>query len=162
MLLDIKANCQHIYSKFMNDAQKQLITALGQYNMSATLFRNATSRMLGLNTTDMECLSLLSVKGIATPTELARYTGLTTGSTTAMLDRLEKAQLIIRKPNPADRRGVLIEVSKNLQEALRPTYANIQKVQNRLIGSYSDEELVLIAGFLNRFAQNVKDHTETL
>lgn len=162
MLLDIKDNCQYIYFKIMNDAQKQLITALGEYNLAATLFRNATSHMLGLNTTDMECLSLLGVKGIATPTELAHYTGLTTGSTTAMLDRLEKAKLITRKPNPNDRRGTLIEVSKNLQKTLRPTYADIQKVQNKLISSYSDAELAIIAGFLAQFAENVKTHAMKL
>ncbi|MDB5178649.1 MAG: hypothetical protein JWN01_592 [Patescibacteria group bacterium] len=46
-----------------------------------------------------------------------------------MLDRLEKANLITRKPNPKDGRGVLIEANKNLAETLGPTFAGIQKVQ---------------------------------
>jgi DNA-binding MarR family transcriptional regulator len=141
---------------------QQVIKGLGEYNLSTVLFRNAISRRLGLNTADMECLNLLSLKGISTPTELSRYTGLTTGSVTAMLDRLEKARLITRKPNPADRRGVHIEVSPNLSEIVRPAFAEMQQIQKRLIASYSDEELKTIADFLTRFSQNLKDYTESI
>lgn len=128
--------------------------------MCSVLLRNATSRKLGLNVADMECLDLLFLKGISTPTELARHTGLTTGSTTAMLDRLEKAKLIKRKPNPKDRRGVLIEVNQNLAEILRPMLAGIRKRQDELIASYTDKELETIADFLTRFAGNVKEYTK--
>ncbi|HTE21933.1 MAG TPA: MarR family transcriptional regulator [Candidatus Limnocylindria bacterium] len=146
----------------MNNLEKQVVISLGEYGSCSVLLRNATSRKLGLNIADIECLSLLFLKGISTPTELARYTGLTTGSTTAMLDRLEKAELIKRKPNPKDRRGLLIEVNKNLKETLGPTFAGIQKVQNELIASYSDEELQAIADFLSRFVSNVKGYTKLI
>lgn len=141
------------------DPKTQLITALGEYNMSSALLRNATSRKIGLNVADMECLDLLFARGISTPTELARHTGLTTGSTTAMLDRLERAGLVTRKPNPNDRRGVLIEPSKDFGKILRPLFADIRKVQDKLIASYTDQELAIIAGFLAHFAQNVRDYT---
>jgi len=144
------------------ELEKQVVIAAGEYNTSSALLRNATSRKLDLNTADMECLSLLFLKNISTPTELSRYTGLTTGSTTAMLNRLEKAKLITRKPNPNDGRGILIEVSENLSETLRPTFADIQKVQNKLIASYSAKELKTIADFLTRFARNVKAYTESV
>ena len=144
-----------------NTPKQQLITALGEHNISAALLRNTTSRKLGLNIADMECLNLLVLKGISTPTELARYTGLTTGSTTTMLDRLEKAGLISRQPNPNDRRGTLIKVNEHLADILRPTFAEVRKVQEKLIASYSDDELALIADFLTRFARNVKEYTQT-
>ena len=63
------------------------------------LFRHAIGEKLGVGVTDMECLGLIFLKGLATPSELALYTGLTSGSTTAMLDRLEKRNLIKRQPN---------------------------------------------------------------
>ena len=144
------------------DLAKQVVIAAGEYGSCAVLLRNVTSRKLGLNIADMECLSLLFLKGISNPTELAHYTGLTTGSTTAMLDRLERAKLIKRKPNPKDRRGVLIEVDKNLAKTLGPTFVGIQKVQNTLIAGYSEKELETIADFLTRFVKNVKDYTNML
>ena len=95
-----------------NDLAIKVFLAAREQGVSSVLFRNALGRTLGLNITESECLSLLSIKGISTPTEIARYTGLTTGSTTTMLDRLEKSGFIQRIPNPKDRRGVLIKIKK--------------------------------------------------
>ena len=86
------------------DLKKRALMAVRDYGVHLTLFRNAMNEWAGLNATDMECLRLLFLKGIATPSELARHTGLTSGATTTMLDRLEKAGLIERQPNPNDRR----------------------------------------------------------
>ena len=130
--------------------------------VSSVLFRNAISRKLGLSVTDSDCLSFLSIKGVATPTELARYTGLTTGSATAMLDRLEKAKFITRKPNPEDRRGVLVEINKQWREAAGPLVAGVQEAHGELIARYSSEELKTIADFLTRFTENVKRQTEKI
>ena len=139
------------------DLEKQVIISARDYGISSVLFRNAIGRKLGLNIADMECLSLLLIRGFSTPTELARYTGLTTGSTTAMLDRLEKAKFIKRKPNPTDRRGVLIEVTKKTAETFGPMVAGVQKALNELVASYSAKELAPIADFLSRSTKNVKD-----
>src|SRR5690606_25121067 len=145
-----------------SDVQFKLVQGLGQYNISLTLLRNANRRKLDLNIADMECLDLLFYKNISSPTELARYTGLTTGSTTAMLDRLEKAGLIRRKLNPEDRRGILIEVSENTSSIFRNLMKDIRHIQIELFNSYSDEELEIVAGFLNKFSQNIKDYTAKL
>lgn len=144
------------------DLEMQVIIAARENGISSVLFRNAIGRKLGLNSTDSECLSLLSIKGISTPTELARYTGLTSGSTTAMLDRLEKAEFIRRKPNPQDRRGVLIEINKKWTETVGPMVAGSQKAQGELIASYSDKELETIADFLTRFTKNVIESTRMI
>jgi DNA-binding MarR family transcriptional regulator len=141
------------------DLEKQVFIAARDQGISSVLFRNAIGRKLGLNVADNECLSFLSIKGTSTPTELARYTGLTTGSTTAMLDRLEKAGFIRRAPNPNDRRGVLIEVNKKWAETARPLVMGIQKAHKELLASYSKEELTVIADFLTRFTDNVKKST---
>jgi len=144
------------------DLQRRVIIAARDYGISTVLFRNATGRKLGLNIADTECFSLLQLKGISTPTELARYTGLTTGSATAMLDRLEKAELITRKPNPKDRRGVLIEINRQNTGAVGPMVASAQKSLHELVESYSDRELEIIADFLTRFTTNVTEYTSSL
>lgn len=139
--------------------EEQVFAAARENGISSVLFRNAIARKLGLNIADYECLSLISIKGVSSPTELSRYTGLTTGSTTAMLDRLEKAGFIRRKPNPEDRRGVLIEITKKWMTTARPMVAGVQKAHRELIASYSDEELETIADFLTRFTKNVTEQT---
>ena len=133
------------------DLKKRALMAVREYGIHLTLFRNAMSEWAGLNVTDMECLRLLFLKGIATPSELARHTGLTSGATTAMLDRLEKAGLIERRPNPDDRRGTLITPAKSGAEKAASWFESARKAQDELISSYSESELEIIADVFERF-----------
>lgn len=111
------------------------------------------SEWAGLNVTDLECLRLLFLKSVATPSELARHTGLTSGAATAMLDRLEKAGLIERRPNPEDRRGTLIAPSKSGAEIVASWFESARKAQEELISSYSERELDLIGEVFEQFTK---------
>jgi DNA-binding MarR family transcriptional regulator len=133
--------------------KKRALMAVRDYGINLTQFRNAISEWAGLNVTDLECLRLLFVKGIATPTELARHTGLTSGATTAMLDRLEKAGLIERRPNPDDRRGTLIAPAKMGAEKAASWFESARKAQDELISSYSESELEIISDVFERFTK---------
>jgi len=144
------------------ELEKQVFMAARDQGIGSVLFRNAIARRLGLNATDSECLSFLGIKGTSTPTELARYTGLTSGSTTAMLDRLERAGYIQRLPNPNDRRGTLIDIAPRYRELSMPLVAGVQKAHKELLAGYSEEELALIADFLTRFTKNVADQTDII
>ena len=135
------------------DLKKQALMAVRDYGVNLTQFRNAMSEWAGLNITDMECLRLLFQKGIATPSELSRYTGLTSGATTAMLDRLEKAGLIERRPNPDDRRGTLITPAKSAAEKAASWFESARKAQDELISSYSEKELEIISDVFERFTK---------
>ena len=140
--------------------QQQVMMAVRDQSIASVIFRNTIARKLGLNITESECLSYLGMKGTATPTELAHYTGLTTGSTTAMLDRLEKADYLRRKPNPNDRRGVIVETTEKWQKQAQPLVTGAVKAHADLIAEYSDDELKAIADFLARFSQNVHNQTK--
>lgn len=144
------------------DLEKQVMMAARDQGVNSVLFRNATGRKLGVNATDNECLSFLTIKGFATPSELARYTGLSTGSTTAMLDRLEKAGYITRKPNPNDRRGTLIAINKKWTDAAGPLVMGMQKAHKELLARYTDDELCVIADFLSAFADNIRNQTTAI
>ena len=138
------------------------MNAVRDYGVQLTMFRNAMNEWVGLNATDMECLRLLFLKGVSTPTELARHTGLTSGATTAMLDRLEKAGLIERRPNPDDRRGTLIVPAKSSAEKAASWFELARKAQGELISSYSDKELEIIADVFERFTKLWEQEREKL
>lgn len=133
--------------------KQRTLNAVRDYGVNLTLFRNAVSEWAGLNTTDMECLRLLFLKGVSTPSQLARHTGLTSGATTAMLDRLEKAGLIERQPNPEDRRGTLIIAAKTAAEKAASWFESARQAQDELVSSYSENELEIIADVFERFAK---------
>ena len=133
--------------------KKRAAIAVMEYGVRLTLFRNAMSEWAGLNTTDMECLRLLFLKGTATPSELSRQTGLTSGATTAMLDRLQKAGLIARRPNPNDRRGTLITPVESASDRMASWFKSARSAQDELLSSYSKEELEIISEVFERFAR---------
>jgi DNA-binding MarR family transcriptional regulator len=135
------------------DLKKRALMAVRDYGIHLTLFQNAMGDRLDLNVTDMQCLRLLFIKGIATPSELARHTGLTSGATTAMLDRLEKVGLIERRPNPDDRRGTLVSPGKSAAEKVASGFESARKAQAELISSYSEEELKIISDVFERFTK---------
>lgn len=139
------------------ELEKRALTAVRDYGVNLTHFRHTMSEWAGFNATDMECLRFLFQKGMASPTELAKFTGLTSGATTAMLDRLEKAGFIERRPNPNDRRGTLITPQNSSAERMAAWFASARKAQEELIASYSESELALIADVFERFAKLWQD-----
>jgi DNA-binding MarR family transcriptional regulator len=134
------------------DLVQQVNKKAREYGISTVLFRHAVGELLGVNVTDMECLAHIFFNGLATPSELSRYAGLTSGATTAMLDRLEQAQLIERRPNPQDRRGTLIVLSNERTRELSAIFASARKAVDELASSYDEKELELISNYLGRLA----------
>jgi DNA-binding MarR family transcriptional regulator len=141
---------------------KQVVMGAREYGIVTVLFRHAAGKILGVNVTDMECLALVFFKGLATPSQLSEYTGLTSGATTAMLDRLEKAGLIERRPNPRDRRGTLIVIVKEAAEKVGPLFEPLRKEQDALVSSYSEKELELLSEFFRRSVSMWEQGRETL
>ncbi|MBV6396148.1 MAG: HTH-type transcriptional regulator MhqR [Anaerolineales bacterium] len=135
------------------ELKNRALAAVRDYGVQLALFRNAVSESAGLNVTDTDCLRLLFLKGNATPSEIAKYTGLTSGATTAMLDRLEKAGLIDRRPNPNDRRGFLIAPAKGSGEKMASWFASARKAQDEMISSYTAAELEIISDVFERFTK---------
>jgi len=141
------------------ELEREVLMAARDNGIASVLFRNAMGRRLGLGLTEYECLSFLTIKGPSSPTALARYTGLTTGSVTAMLDRLEALGFVARHPNPDDRRGILVDVDPRYQAAAGPLVADVQREHRELLASYTESELALITDFLKRFTENVTKAT---
>jgi DNA-binding MarR family transcriptional regulator len=87
-------------------------------------------RRFGLSIADFDVLNTLrrvSDQHGSKPTDMARSSLITTGAMTSRLDRLERAGLIRRTPDPADRRGVLVHLtpqgSKVARQALHELIA---------------------------------------
>mgnify|MGYP000869338872 FL=1 len=139
--------------RMSTELEIRALNAISDYGLQITLFRNAMDVWAGHNATDMECLRLLFLEGVSTPSRIARHTGLTSGATTAMLDRLEKDGLIERRPNPEDRRGTLIVPSKSSGERAASWFAPARRAQAELIAQFSEKELAIIADAFERFAK---------
>jgi DNA-binding MarR family transcriptional regulator len=134
--------------------KQQLVhtVVLGQRenNIGAVLFHQAVGQRLGINVSDMKCLDLIVLRGAASPSQLAQLTGLTSGSTTAMLDRLEARKLITRLPNPVDRRGTVVELTKYAQRTLPRLFGSLAHAMERLTATYTEDELSVLLDFFSK------------
>jgi DNA-binding MarR family transcriptional regulator len=115
-----------------------------------SLFSHAVGERVGMHQTDIETMDLLNTLGPMTAGELAARAGLTSGATTRLIDRLERAGYVRRRHDPADRRRVIVEpVLENLGEVAR-LFEPLAEGMTRLWSTYSDEELDVIIDFVRR------------
>src|SRR5690348_5656132 len=135
------------------DLKRKVIRGAREYGFGSVLFRHVIGERLGVNATDMECLGILLFKGLTSPSELAHYTGLSSGATTAMLDRLEKSGLVRRQPNPHDRRGIRIEIVPEAIKKIAPLFGPARLAQSELLARYAPHELALIADYFKQSMQ---------
>src|SRR5262249_28500718 len=65
-------------------------TAMRRTGSLMQLMGQAAADRIGINSTDLNCLNILSFRGQMTAGDLAKATGLTTASITGVIDRLEE------------------------------------------------------------------------
>ena len=82
------------------------------------------------------------------PGALAASMMLSTGGTTARLDRLEKAGLIQRRPSPTDRRGVLVALTPQGQEIVDGAVAAGLARQQSLLAHLAPADQARLADLL--------------
>lgn len=138
--------------------------AMRAYQASVDDFDRETARVLGINETDLRCLeTLLQEVPEATPRQLADRLGLTTGSVTTMLDRLEKAGYLTRSPHPGDRRKLIVRATEAARQRAGELMAPlIAEGNEHLLSRYSPEELDLITEFLVSVRDLQEAHVQRL
>ena len=82
--------------------------------------------------------------------ELAKMTELSSGAMTNRLDRLEKAGLVERLPDPNDRRGVLVGLTKAGQEAWRKSTGAVAAREALIAGALTKREKEQLNALLRR------------
>src|SRR5215470_1469581 len=70
----------------------------------------------GINRTDLRALDLIGQAGVISPTALAVALGMSTGATSAVLDRLEAAGYASREPDPGHRRRTLVRQTPRAEQ----------------------------------------------
>jgi len=118
----------------------------------------AAAARLGVSRTDFRCLDVLSGGTLMTPGHLATELGLSTGATTALLDRLEKGGFVNRERDPKDRRRVFIKVSQRAVDEVWPIFRDLVTEATRLLGQFRHDELETILRFLERHRSVIREH----
>lgn len=132
------------------DLMARLLDALRRNGAWSISMSQAAAERIGVNTTDLHCLNLLS-DGPMTAGELARRAGITTASVTGVIDRLEAAGYVRRERDDSDRRKVTVtlQVQRAAQD-VAPVFRPFVQAWRGAMDDYTDEQLELIATFLSR------------
>ena len=113
---------------------------------------HAASQRLGLGGTDAHFLTLLEIYGPLTPGRLAALTGLTTGSVTGVIDRLERAGFVGRERDVMDRRKVrVVAIQEAIARLAAERHDRIDLLDDAL-HRRDTGELAVIARFLTEIA----------
>lgn len=144
------------------DLLRQLDETLRKVGAQSVLMSDTVARLVGLNSTDLECLDLLYLSGPITAGRLAGHTGLTTGAITAVIDRLEGEGFVRRLRDPGDRRRVLVAVSARSVGRIEPLYRRLAARSAALNAEYDDRQLTVIVEYLSRSLALVADHVTWL
>ncbi|HSX07017.1 MAG TPA: helix-turn-helix domain-containing protein [Candidatus Saccharimonadia bacterium] len=90
----------------------ELTAAIRQEMRLALAWNDTAAAFAGLHPTDATILFFLYEHGSATAAQVGVVAGLTTGATTAALNRLERANFIYREVDERDRRRVIIRTKQ--------------------------------------------------
>ena len=101
-----------------------------------------------LSRTAASVLSWLNREGPRRITELAAHQSVAQPTMTALVGRLEKAELVRRRPDPDDARAVLVEVTEAGRAALRERAARRAAHVARRLEQLDDRERTTLAAAL--------------
>jgi len=143
--------------------EARLGAAVQGYQSAVDDFDRELARLMGVNETDLRCLEILLAVDEITPRELSRQLGLTTGSVTTMLDRLEKLAYLTRTPHPSDRRKTLIRVTPEAaQRAFGLIGPFLDDAGRKVFDRYTPEQLELVIDYLTFSRDIQQQHVERL
>jgi DNA-binding MarR family transcriptional regulator len=119
----------------------------------------AVADRVGLSTTDLLAIDLISRNGRVTAGQIADRLHMTSGAITGVIDRLERAGLAQRVPDRADRRRVLV-VPTAKESEIRALYEPLVTALWTAAASYSEDELALLERFIGQVRQAVAETTQ--
>jgi len=149
-------------SKSRTDLLKQVEETLRKVGAQSVLLSDTVARLVGVNSTDLECLDLLEMAGPTTAGRLAEHAGLTTGAMTAVIDRLEAAGYARRVRDVEDRRLVRVEALPRNFKHVAGLYRRLADSTARLHEEYDDRQLALVVDYLTRALALAADHVAWL
>ena len=115
---------------------------------STVLHNQVVASRLGLGPSDSQFMNLLNLHGPLAPGRFAELTGLTTGTVTGVIDRLERAGYVRRERDPGDRRKVLVVPVPEALAAMAEHYRAHGERTDALLRRRDPDQLRVIAAFL--------------
>jgi DNA-binding MarR family transcriptional regulator len=122
-------------------------------SMDGYRFRAASDAQVGL--TELRAMGYLIEAGPLSPKQLAGALDLTTGTVTALLDRLERGGLVARTAHPRDRRMLQVELTEFGQQKMDGVTASFHKQVAAACEGMPAERLDAAIEFVQRVREEI-------
>jgi DNA-binding MarR family transcriptional regulator len=124
---------------------------------------DSLARRLDLSPSDYAAMNhLMSGAAQLGPVELGTLLGISSGSATGLVDRLESAGHVRRQPHPSDRRRLVIAptdtAARNVIEVLRPMLDDLDALGEQ----FTDQEQSVVERYLRQAALRLRSYAANL
>ena len=135
-----------------------------QLSGAIVAFQSTAADRLGLGVTDLKAIDHLSRNASVTAGELAAMSGLTAGAVTGMLDRLERAAIIVRQKDPDDARRLVVRLRAPPGDpaAVAAPIRSVTRALSAVASSFTDVELAVILDFMDRSERVLREQAAAL
>lgn len=144
-----------------SDSVVEILHALRRFRQSDQGMRRRMSADMGMNESDMQALQFVVISTSngdhATPRALSRFLGISSASTTKLLDRLSVSGFLERHPHPTDRRGLVITATQHAHDELHARMTGMHQALRELAEKVPPESRQDVVDFLVA----VSSHLET-
>jgi len=138
-----------VLSSRKSELGDQITGTMQEVIASAVLTNERIARSFGLNVVDLQTYGvLLRAEDPMTPGQLSQATELPSSTTTRVLDRLEEKGMVERRPDPDDRRKVLVHPNPP-SDAATEAYADIVRQMAGVHETFTVAELGIVARYLD-------------
>lgn len=139
---------------------------LRRYAVDAQHIGHAFASLHGLNATDLQALiAVMDAELLGepiTPSRLGEQLNLSSGSVTALVDRLERAGHIRRHRDTADRRKILLHYADPGAALAMEFFQPLASRTDRVMAEFSEEELGVVHRFMASMSASVRQHRDAI
>lgn len=158
---DSESGASYWYADGDDSRSIEVLEAMRAYRAAEVAMRRRTQQSMDMGENELLVLRYLArARGrdeIVTPVQLSRYLGITSASTTALLDRLAKSGHITRLAHPTDRRSVVIASSEMAEEEIRHTLSTMHARMMGVVRGLSVDQRATVIEFLEAMKDAVDD-----
>lgn len=135
----------------------RVMESLHEWQEAARALSEASKRYMKLNESDMRAIRMLiraqKQHQIVTPKDIAREVGISSASTTKLVDRLIAGGHLVRVPHPTDRRTTCIEVTEHTRRSAHDTIGRQHARRFAAAASMSREDRDAVIRFLGALVE---------
>ncbi|HEY9356972.1 MAG TPA: MarR family transcriptional regulator [Arthrobacter sp.] len=145
------------------DSGAAVLKALRDYRTAEQSVRRSTRDSMGMGETDLLALRFLlraQASGeTVVPKDLSRILGITSASTTSLIDRLVASGHVRREAHPTDRRSVIVVPTTESDQEVKVTLGAMHRRMMAVAEDLSTEEARIVVQFLSHMASALDEKT---